>query len=154
MIYLTFSIKGMPFALPAERIHRIIPNVPTRHLPHAPEEVVGLLEYRKRSVPVLDLSVLMNYGPSPSRLSTRILLVNYVKEMSDDEKFRLLGLVAPSATATIDVIPNDLTDKGIALKDAAYLGQIATVDHQFVQTLDLDRLLSDSLKESLFAETT
>ena len=152
MIFLVFEMDGNPFALAVNRIHRIIPFVSTRKLPHAPEAVIGLLEYRGASVPVLDLSILMGFGPSPANLSTRTILTHYMDSESSKPS-RLLGLVAPAAIETIKISPSALTSKGIDIRDAPYLGAIASTEGQFIQTLDLDSILPEELKKSLFADS-
>lgn len=155
MIFLVFEIDGNPFALAADRIHRIIPFVSTRKLPRAPEAVAGLLEYRGVSVPVLDLSILMGFGPSPANLSTRTILTHYADPESSKPR-GLLGLVAPAAIETIKISPSALTAKGIDVRDAPYLGAIASTEGQFIQTLDVDRMdqiLPEELKKSLFADS-
>ncbi len=155
MIFLVFEMDGNPFALAADRIHRIIPFVSTRKLPRAPEAVAGLLEYRGASVPVLDLSILMGFGPSPANLSTRTILTHYADSESSKPR-RLLGLVAPAAIETITISPSALTAKGIDVRDAPYLGAIASTEGQFIQTLDVDRMdqiLPEELKKSLFADS-
>lgn len=155
MIFLVFEMDGNPFALAADRIHRIIPFVSTRKLPRAPEAVAGLLEYRGASVPVLDLSILMGFGPSPANLSTRTILTHYADPKSSKPR-GLLGLVAPAAIETITISPSDLTAKGIDVRNAPYLGAIASTKGQFIQTLDVDRMnqiLPEELKKSLFADS-
>lgn len=152
MIFLVFEMDGNPFALAANRIHRIIPFVSTRKLPHAPESVAGLLEYRGASVPVLDLSILMGFGPSPVNLSTRTILTHYIDSESS-KPHGLLGLVAPEAIETIKISPSALTAKGIDIRNAPYLGAIASTEGQFIQTLELDSILPEELKKSLFADS-
>ncbi len=152
MIFLVFEMDGNPFALAANRIHRIIPFVSTRKLPRAPEAVAGLLEYRGASVPVLDLSILMGFGPSPVNLSTRTILTHYIDSESS-KPHGLLGLVAPEAIETIKISPSALTAKGIDIRNAPYLGAIASTEGQFIQTLDLDSILPEELKKSLFADS-
>ncbi len=152
IIFLVFEIDGNPFALAAGRIHRIIPFVATRKLPHAPDAVAGLLEYRGASVPVLDLSILMGFSPSPANLSTRTILTHYLDPESSQPR-GLLGLIAPAAIETIAIDSSALTAKGIALADAPYLGDVALAKDHFIQTLDLDRILPEPLKKSLFTDS-
>lgn len=155
MIFLVFEMDGNPFALAADCIHRIIPFVSTRKLPRAPEAVAGLLEYRGASVPVLDLSILMGFGPSPANLSTRTILTHYADSESSKPR-GLLGLVAPAAIETITISPSALTAKGIDVRDAPYLGAVASTEGQFIQTLDverMDQILPKELKKSLFADS-
>jgi purine-binding chemotaxis protein CheW len=46
---------GRPCAIPCEHVVEIIPRVELDHVPHAPAEVLGVINLRGRVVPVVDL---------------------------------------------------------------------------------------------------
>ena len=48
----------------------------SRQYPHAPSFLAGLLGYRGKVIPVIDLGLLLNSAPCRDCLSTRIILVN------------------------------------------------------------------------------
>jgi chemotaxis signal transduction protein len=151
MTYILFEINGDSYAFPAKRIERIIPFVNARALPHAPEFVLGLLNYRKTSVPLLDLGALLGGGPTKSALSTRIMLTRYLDPDSSSSK-GLLGLLAPSIVETIHIDESTLKPKGITIEQAPYLGPVAATDKGLIQVLELESILTETLKKSLFED--
>ena len=58
------------------RVVELVPRVELRPVPHAPAFLAGLLGYRGKVVPVIDLGVLLELAPCRGSLSTRIILVN------------------------------------------------------------------------------
>ena len=73
---LTFTAGPNRYAIDVARIVEIVPRVELRPIPHAPAFLAGLLGYRGKVVPVIDLGLLLDAAPCRDRLSTRIILVN------------------------------------------------------------------------------
>src|SRR4051812_23556435 len=76
MLLLTFTAGANRFAVDVARVVELVPKVELRPIPHAPAFLAGLLGYRGRVVPVIDLGLLLGASACPDRLSTRIILVN------------------------------------------------------------------------------
>ena len=149
---LVFHIEGQHFALDTDRIHRIIPCIPPRRIPHAPPVVSGIIKYRNAPVPVIDTGILLDFGPSPLNLSTRILLTRYSLP-GEKESGSLLGLIAPSVFEIRVVPDSDITPKGIDVRKAPFMGALASVEKGFLQLLRIDEILTPELREILFADT-
>jgi chemotaxis-related protein WspB len=77
------------YALPTASVVEVVPAVPLRRVPGTPEAVAGLLAYRGRVVPVVDLPRLFGRGAAPARLSTRIAVCDR------DGALAPLGVEAP-----------------------------------------------------------
>ena len=76
MLLLTLAAGANRYAIDVARVVEVIPKVELRAVPHAPVFVAGLLDYRGKVVPVLDLCLLLGIAASQDRLSTRIILVD------------------------------------------------------------------------------
>lgn len=74
-----FEVDSARYGLEAVRVVEVVPSVPLRAVPGTVPGVAGLLRFRGRLVPVVDLGVLWAGRPTPARLSSRIL----VCELSD-----------------------------------------------------------------------
>ena len=85
MLLLTFTAGANRYAVDVTRVVELVPRVELRQIPHAPAFLAGLLGYRGKVVPVIDLGLLLDVGPCRDCLSTRIILVN---DSPDDQNRR------------------------------------------------------------------
>lgn len=139
MLYLLFQLGGQRYALETSRIVEVMPLVVVHPVPHAPPGVAGMFVYRGAALPLIDLSALVVGQPSPSCFSTRIVLVRGAGY--------LFGLLVERATETIR---RDFADFAAApLGTAPYLGGVATDERGLLRRIELDGLLSTSLRELL-----
>jgi chemotaxis-related protein WspB len=139
----------------------VLPVVRVKRVPHAPAGVAGVFNYRGAPVPVIDLSELTIGRPAAARLSTRLIVVSYpsrqaqghsqAQEQGRDDS-HLLGLIAERATDTMRRDPADFVASGITTGRASYLGHVTTSSHGVVQRIDVETLLPDAVRESLFAQ--
>jgi len=124
MLFLTFRIGDESYALDTAQISEILPLLRITRVPHAPSGVAGLVNYRGRSVPVVDLCQLMLGEPARPHISTRLILVRHGEH--------LLGLIAEQATAMMHREQASFADSGVTSDTAPYLGPV---------TQDGDRLI-------------
>ena len=76
MLLLTFTAGPNRYAVDVRRVVEVVPRVELQSVPHAPAILAGLLEYRGKVVPVIELGLLLGTRPSQDCLSTRIILVH------------------------------------------------------------------------------
>jgi len=126
----------------------IIPRLPLRSQPGTPDYVAGLLNFRGKVVPVLDLGTLAMGVPCQGQLSTRIILINYA--LKNGAK-RILGLIAQGVTDAVKKEPHEFV--GVAAGQAAYLGKISVDDDSMVQCVLPDHLLPPDIEKLLFEES-
>lgn len=143
MLVLTLEAAGAAYALPAADVHEVVPQAQLRELPHAPAWLRGLLGYRGALVPVVDLSSLLGGGPTPSRMSVRILI-----DSTSLGRGRLVGLMA---ARVIDVVQaGEPSLSGLAVPGAPYLGGILQLEGRPVQLLRVGALLPEELLAMLY----
>lgn len=80
-----FHVGSERFAIDTKSIAEVIPCIPPRPVPSAMEAVIGVIEYRGRVIPVLDLCRLFGAGDCPVRLSNRILVCNLAAAEAESE---------------------------------------------------------------------
>ncbi len=148
MLFLLFQIRDERYCLEVSRVIEVAPMVLFKPIPHAPVYVTGLLNYRGTSVPVIDLSALLYGEPSRPRLSTRIILVDYV---GADRTHHTLGLLAEHVTETISRKEEDFQPPGIEVEDARFLGKVVFTDDGMVRRVEVEKMLPEALQEYLFA---
>ncbi len=95
MMFLTFTISNKEFAINANEIHEILPLVKIHPLPKPSAKFIGYINYRGQPVPVMDLGVFLGFLPVEAKLSTRIVIINFLQENGNQ---LLLGLLADNAT--------------------------------------------------------
>lgn len=93
MQLLTFTIANRRYGIDTRRIVELFPLVEARPLPRQPAEVLGLIRYRGRFLPAIDLGQVIAGGPCRDRLGTRTLVVRLATATEPADQ-RLLALVA------------------------------------------------------------
>jgi chemotaxis-related protein WspB len=166
MLLLTFTAGANRYAVDVARVVELLPRVELRAVPHAPGFLAGLLEYRGKVVPVIDLGLLLGAGPCADRLSTRIILVNGASgdhNRQDDDRAspaqepgcpgprpdqdhdhdrdgHLLGLIAEQVSDLVPVRPEQVVAAPVHLSQAPYLIEIAQTDQGFVPLIAVSKL--------------
>ena len=168
MLLLTLTAGANRYAIDVARIVEVIPRVELRAVPHAPVFVAGLLGYRGKIVPVLDLCLLLGVAASQDCLSTRIILVddasadhnrqNQGDDIVHDEIGEsslkpkpgpnLLGLVAEHVNDLAYVLPEQITPTPLILPEVAYLGAIIQTDQGIVQLIVVEQIQAAVLQSS------
>jgi chemotaxis-related protein WspB len=162
MLFLIFELGHDRYALPAAQIAEVLPVVRIKRVPHAPSGVIGVFDYHGAPVPVIDLCELTLGRPAARRLSTRLIVVSYADRRAKSGEAKtgqshlsgshLLGLIAERATDTMIRDPSDFVASGITTNHAPYLGHVTTSSHGVVQRIDVETLLPDAVRESLFEQ--
>jgi chemotaxis-related protein WspB len=144
MLFLKFRIGGESYALDAAQIAEVLPLLRITRVPQAPAGVAGLINYRGKSVPVVDLSELMLGEPARPHISTRLILVRYGEH--------LLGLIAEQATEMMQREAGSFADTGIACDAAPYLGPVTQDGGQLVRWIKVQNLLPSAVSGVLFRQ--
>lgn len=146
MLFVLFQLGSDHYALAARDVVEALPLVALKQLPHAPEGVAGLLNYRGQPVPVIDVNRLALGRPAAQRVSTRVLIMKCDTAPAP----KLLGLLVERATETVTKEPGDFVSTGVDNRAARYLGPVAPDRRGFIQRIEVDTLLNDELRAVLF----
>lgn len=147
MLVLLYTVKDSSYALNAELVAEVIPRVRLKKLPHMPAFVSGVFNYHGTMVPVVDMSEMLEGEISSLCLGTRIILVKYP---GTDNSYQILGLIAEKVAGVARVNKDEMTSSGIKAEDAPYLGQVTHAKEGIIQFVEIDKLLPESLKKTLF----
>jgi len=132
MLFLTFRIGDECYALDTALISEVLPLLRITRVQQAPAGIAGLVMYRGRSVPVVDLSELMLGEPARSYISTRLILVRHGEH--------LLGLIAEQATETLRRDSGSFADSGVTSKAAPYLGPVTQHGDRLIRRFEVQKL--------------
>jgi chemotaxis-related protein WspB len=147
MLLLLFQAADRTFGLDASYILEVTPVPEFRPAPQAPAYIAGLINYRGRTIPVLDLTHLMEGRSSRPAFSTRLLLTRY----EPGGPGAVLGLVAERAVETLSCSDSDFVEAGISIPDTPYLGRAAILNGRIVQQLSLEEALGEQARALLFS---
>lgn len=139
MLVLLFYLGEVMYTIRCDRVREVAPVVTLKHVPHAPDYFAGLFNYRGMIVPVIDLRKLIQGRPCLMRLSTRIILVDYLREGISPY---VVGLMAERVTEAVRKPESALVSSGINMRQAPYLGRIVMDENNMIQYIDLDLLPS------------
>ena len=101
---LLFYIGDDRYALAARQVVEVISLVELKKLARSPKYLAGLLDYRGKIIPVIDLCQLLSRRSYQPYLSTRIIIVNYA---FNKENLSLLGVIAERVTETLELQETD-----------------------------------------------
>lgn len=145
MLLLLFHVDNDIYGLDLARIIEIVPLVELKVVPHAPELLAGIFNYRGTIVPVVDISRILSGRDSKPLLSTRIVVVG---AKVNDKKI-IFGILAERATETILCDENEFQEPGFDQENVKYLKNILLTDTGMIYMLDFEKLSSDNLFVSL-----
>jgi chemotaxis-related protein WspB len=149
MLLLLFKLGDDRYALETKDVVEVLPLVNWKTIPGAPAGVAGVFNYHGAPVPLIDLAELALGTPSRARMSTRIVLVNYVEEAGGTH---LLGLLTEHVAETIRREEADFADPGVATPAAPYLGPVTTDARGIIQRVEVRHLLPAGVREILFRQ--
>ncbi len=137
MLALIFRLGQAYYAVACKKIREVIPAVPLKPLPHAPDFLAGIFSYRGELVPVLDLCRLVTELPCRERLSTRIIITDHVDESGITHP---LGLLAEQVTDTLRISGEGPVVPAVRMASAPYLGATIMADGRMVRHIETEKL--------------
>ena len=152
-LYLQIQTGADGYLLEAARVTHILPMLQIKRLPGAAAGIAGIVNYQGAPVPVLDLCELFLHRPAAAHLSTRLILLSVAARSAPGTgSQRLLGLVAEKVSDTIRLGPQDFISQEIRSEGAPYLGAMTHANGRLWQRIELPKLLSANLIETLFGD--
>jgi chemotaxis-related protein WspB len=144
VLFLLFHVGVDRFVVEAARVVEVLPLVHWKHVPDAPRGVVGVMNYHRTPVPVVDLSALIFGVASPIRMSTRLVVVTAGDGAGGDGSASrsLLALVAERITGTTRHEEAEFVAPADVVATAPYLGALRPDADGIVQQVDIDHILS------------
>lgn len=139
MLVITFQVAGTQYALRADAVLALIPEVTLSAVPQASTWLRGVFPYRGELTPVVDLCRMIGDYDCPPRLSSRIALVRC---RAPDGGLHTLGLLAEKMTEARR-LPDDLSS-GAPLTPLPFFGPLVLTEGKPLQFVDPHRLLQVS----------
>lgn len=147
ILLLKFKIGDEYYALNTDDVIEVIPVVSLRQIPGTAKFFSGIFDYRGIIVPVIDITQLTLGKPTTIRLSTRIILTNFTHKNGQKS---ILGIITEDMTDTLDIDESAIQNTGIVSEQVPYLGAIIQIEDQFIQCIELNKLLSEEQQKIFF----
>ena len=151
MLLLLFEIAEDRYALDVNQIIEIVPLVKLRTIPATADYVAGLMNYRGKGTPVIDLNQLVASIPYENAFSTRIIIVNYPLAGSDEKP---LALIAGNVTETVRTRLTKPPPAGVLMDKSLYGGEIMPETNDMIQWFDMKKMLPAREITLLFDENS
>jgi purine-binding chemotaxis protein CheW len=138
--FVTLGIDQEVFGVPVESVLEILDMRPVFRVPEAPHYLLGLIDLRGRSIPVLDLRAKLGLPATPATEMTRILVL----EVEVAGRSLVLGLVADRVFEVLPLRADEIEpppDIGVRWR-SDYIRGVGHRDGRFVVIFDLSRLFS------------
>ncbi|MCD9149633.1 MULTISPECIES: chemotaxis protein CheW [Pseudophaeobacter] len=134
--FVSFTVAGQAFCLKITQIREIRRWSPVTILPHAPSDVLGVMNLRGAVIPIYDLSA--RFGLETTEASER----NVVIVVSSDGK--PVGLLAESVSEIISIDPEEIqeTPPVDSRNTMEYIQGIISHDETMVRIINLDAVIS------------
>ncbi|SDY79222.1 chemotaxis protein CheW [Citreimonas salinaria] len=141
--YLTFDLGGQTLGVDVRFVREIIDVKKITPLPNAPSEVLGVVDVRGQSVPIVDLGRRLGVAPGDWAEEARMVVL----EFATGYRNRQIGIQADRvrnvdqiAQSEIEPIPRD----GFALWDAGVLLGLSRRNEDLIVLIDLQGIFGDA----------
>ncbi len=142
MLHVLCRIGRDAYAISSRAVERILPYADLKRLPGAERGLAGLLNFQGKSVPVVDLCLVLAGAPSREMMNTRILLCDFPESPSGR-----LGLLVEGVSQAVRLEEKDFQPTG-AEADACLDG-VTPAEKGLIQRIDVPRVLPPGLLASL-----
>jgi len=138
--YLTLGLDRETFGIPIAHVQEILDHRPVSALPQAPAFLLGMIDVRGRSYPVIDLRTKLGLAPVEPTAATRIILL----DVAVNGRATGIGVVADRVFEVTALDPGRMEDApevGGRWR-ADYIAGIGRKGEAFVVVFDLARLMA------------
>jgi purine-binding chemotaxis protein CheW len=138
-LYVLFKVADAEYALPASDVLHMESFEGATHVPGAPSYVTGLMQIRRRVVPVVDLRRRFGLPDIARTLDSRVVVV----QMGE----RAIGLLADSAreVRNIDVEDFRPPPELIAEQSSGYVMKVARAGDRMLMLIDFRKVIGEEV---------
>jgi purine-binding chemotaxis protein CheW len=146
--FVTFSLDDALYGIPVDRVQEILDLRPVAPIPGAPRHLLGVIDLRGDTVPVIDMRLLLGLKPAEDTPQTRILVVL----LRAEGRQSVIGLRSDRVIDVTGLDSDELRplDEGQLLAwDARSILGVGRRNGAIISIIDMDGLFSDALRTGL-----
>lgn len=142
--YVVFKLGDEEYGIDIMSVKEIGPYEESVRIPNTPEFIEGVVNYRGKVIPVINLAKRFNLEDKGVTSDTRVIVINL--------KGRQIGFVVDEASQTVRLNDEDVepTPDVIASIDRRYITGVGKLDSKrLLIIINLEEVLSDKEKEEI-----
>jgi len=142
--YVIFNLNSEEFGIDIMNVKEIIPYQESVNVPNTPEFVEGIINYRGKVIPIINLKKRLNLSGSEITKDTRIIVITF-----DDKD---VGFVVDEASQTMIIEDEqiDPTPDIISEVDRRFITGVGKIgEERLLILLDLHNILTDEEKQQI-----
>jgi len=136
MLMFTLNLQKQLFAIGTLKVREIVPYMPMTQIPYSHHHVIGTVNFRNLTIPVIDMAAAIGFRPiDPSEYEKSYLIVT-------DCLRTVVAFMVRSIEKIIDCDWRSIESSPTTAGKNVFVTGITRYDNQIVQLLDVELLLS------------
>ena len=148
MQLLTFTTGGQQYCIDTRNIVEVLPFISAQELPQQAKEIRGLIRYRGRLLPVIDLCQLILGRPCQLRLGTRTIVVKTIPDKNEDTSL-LFAITAEDVVG----ISTTTFDSTTCDPSGSFVGPIVDTESNAADPISIQIIVVELLGENKNLQT-
>lgn len=138
-LYVLFKVADGEYALPASDVLHMESYAGATRVPGSPEYVAGLMQVRRRVIPVVDLRRRFGLPPVEPTLDSRVVVVQAGE--------RAVALLADSAREVKHIPPEEFhpPPELIAQQSSGYVTKVARAGSRLLMLIDFNKVIGEEM---------
>ncbi|MBF0311403.1 MAG: chemotaxis protein CheW [Magnetococcales bacterium] len=139
--FLTFTLAEEVFGVDIARVREVLEFTAITKMPHAPMEMIGVINLRGHVVPVMDLRLKFGMPEGERTVNTCIIILEVT---AGDGSTTVIGALADSVKEVLELQPDQVAQPpkiGLSVRTDFIMGMGKQADH-FTILLDTDKVFS------------
>jgi purine-binding chemotaxis protein CheW len=139
VLYVLFRVADAEYVLPAADVLHMESYAGATRVPGAPDYVAGLMQIRRRVIPVVDLRRRFGLPPAEATLDSRVVVVQAGE--------RAVGLLADSAREVRQIAPDDFQPPPelIGEQSSGYVTHVARAGARLLMLIDFRKVIGEEM---------
>lgn len=151
MLSILFNLDDKQYALDSADVVEVTPLAVLKEVPSAPHSLSGLMNYRGKPLPVIDICIASLERPCKRHMNSRIIITNV---LSTDGISHTIGLLVENVVGMVRHDDENIVPHPINLEKTPHLENIYMdkKSNEMIQYVNADALLTEEIKGVLSKE--
>lgn len=141
--YVVFKLNKEEYGIDIMNVREISPFIESVKVPNTPDFIEGIINYRDKVIPIINLKKRFNLEDKGVTEDTRIVIINLNEKQ--------IGFIVDEASQTLRLNDKDIDPAPdiVAGVDRKYITGVGKLDNRLLILIDLEKVLSDEEREEI-----